>query len=60
MGLQLSNTGVNAVSSANAVKELLGYRAKRAKNRETKGHEVDAVTSTRPRVFVPLRLLDNG
>ena len=46
MGLLIGNAGVNAISSTYAVKALLGYRAKRAKDRETEGHEVEAVATT--------------
>ena len=60
MGLPLSNTGMNAVSTTYAIKELVGCRAKRAKHWETKGQEVEAVTGTRLRVPVSLRLLNRS
>ena len=58
--LPLGNAGVNAISSADAVKELLSCRAEREKNIETEGHEVDAATSTCLLVLVLLHLLNNG
>ena len=51
---------MNAASSADAFKELQGCTAKRAKNTESEGHEIKAVTNTRLRAFVPLRLLDTS
>ena len=60
MGLPLGNADVNAVLLANAMTELLGCKAKRAKNRETKGHEVEAVADTCRFVLVPLRVLNDG
>ena len=59
VGLPLSNAGMGAVPAADAVKKLLSCRAKRAENRETERHKIEAVTSTRVRVLVPLRLLNN-
>ena len=46
-GLLHGNTGVSAVPSTDAVKELLSGAAKRVRNRETEKHEVQAVTSRR-------------
>ena len=60
MGLPLNNAGVDAVSSANPIKELLGCRDKEKKNREIEGQGVEAVTSTRLCVFVLLHLLNSS
>ena len=60
VGLPLCKTGVSAVASADAGKELLGCRAKGTKHRETERHKVEAVTSTHLGVLVPLRLLNNS
>ena len=57
MGLPLRNAGVNAVSLADAVKELLSCKAKITENTES---EVKAATSTRVPELFALHLFDNG
>ena len=59
VGLPLGNTGMGTISLADAVKELMSCRAKRAKHIESERHEIEAVISTPLCVFVPLRLLNN-
>ena len=56
MGLPLSDTGMDAVSTTHAIEELLGCRAIRAEHRETRRLEIEAVTGTCQHVFVSLRL----
>ena len=60
MSLPICNASMTTISATYAIKKLLGCRAERAEDRETKRHEVEAVTSTRLCVLVPLRLLYTG